>query len=1408
MLKLPSPRRHAPLFAAVLTVTLFATAIRADFETPIALTGAKIVVGDGTVIESGVIVMDQGRILAVGADVTPPPHAQRVDGTGLIAYPGLIDGTSYLGIPADQRTETERRRTEDESPDPVQGPLPATRLANRRGVRADVRAIELFDPKAEDLDAVRKLGFTAAMIAPRAGIFGGTSDVVSLSGEPVRRALIRGQIGMTASFDSGEPGDYPRTLLGRIAQYRQVLLDAGWLTQLQQYAERHPRTAPRLPEDAALTALQGMLRREYPIIFEADTQREILRALKLADEFHLRMVISGAREAWKVTDELKAARAPLIVSLKFDEEPEYGRKPEVSGKGTKKKASPDARPDEDAPPDVDTAEATPPDEGPPAEAAHQPDKTKERIYEPLKLRQERRRLWEEQVANVLRLYEAGIPFALRTSDLKNAGELMANLRKVIERGLPEDAALAALTSSPAAMFGVESQLGSIARDRLANVVVTDGPLFDKKTKVRYVFADGRKFEYNRDEDEEKKAEETAEGEKKPESGTDVPGQSVAAGQDAAAPSAPGERAEQELAPTPVAEADEGPQFTIEVLADRVPALTTGGNVLIQNATVITVSGPTLTDASVLVENGKITAVGTVPAIPEGVTVIDGGGRFVIPGFVDAHSHLGIDGTNESPLAISAEVRVADLVNPQSLSIHRAAAGGATTHHAMHGSANPIGGQNVIFKLKYERPVEELLIGDAPPTVKFALGENVIQSNSPTAQGRRFPNSRTGVETVFRRAFEAARDYERAWGDYRGAAAAGRDVPPPRRDLRLEALLNVLNGDLTVHCHCYRSDEILRVVQVFEDYGVRVGVLQHILEGYRIMPEIARHGAAASTFSNFWAYKIEANEAIPYNAAMMQSFGINTSINSDSPNTIRFLGQEAAKAVRWGGLSEIEALKLVTLNPAVQLQIDHRVGSIEVGKDADLAIFNGHPLNTFSKCVMTIIDGEVFFVDQRPEPVADASTLDIPGPIDRTIPQTVHRAYAVTHATIHTISGPVIPNGTVVVIDDRIHEVGADVAVPPGAGVIDGAGLHVYPGIIDAGSTLGLNEVGSLRATNMNREIGDYQPDVRAAVAVHPFSEHVRTARASGITTTLTQPAGGRIAGQSAIIRLDGWTAAQMMVDEDFALHVTLPYLPYDLREEDKKKRTEEHKKQMRELEGFLDQARHYAHAREAAAADPSIRFETDLRLEAMVPYVRGAKPVIFHAGGYKHILDTLEFAAEHNLTCIISGGDDAWKAAKELAERGIPVILREPNAGVPGAFEPWDAHYRNAGELERAGVRFAFSSGGSSDSYNLPFYVGVGVAHGLSVEAAERALTLGAAEILGIADRVGSIEAGKKADLIVTTGTPLQAVTQVTHVFIDGRPVELTSRHTEHYEKWSNRPTPVLPPPPTDLRGPASFTGR
>jgi imidazolonepropionase-like amidohydrolase len=390
-------------------------------------------------------------------------------------------------------------------------------------------------------------------------------------------------------------------------------------------------------------------------------------------------------------------------------------------------------------------------------------------------------------------------------------------------------------------------------------------------------------------------------------------------------------------------------------------------ILIQNATVLTVTQGTIEHGSVLVKDGKISEVGPNVKAPTGAQIIDGTGMFVTPGIIDCHSHIAVDGSvNEGSISVSSIANIAEVLDSDDISIFRDLAGGVTTANILHGSANSIGGQTIVIKLRWGQPAAKLPFEGALPGIKFALGENPKRSNfSIPGRERRYPASRMGVEETIRAAFTEARDYKNAWDAYNKKVAAGeKNLLPPRRDLRLDPLVEVLEGKRYVHSHCYREDEILMLLRVAREFGFKVRTLQHVLEGYKVADELAAAGVGASTFSDWWAYKVEAYDAIPYNAALMTRRGVVVSINSDDAEEATHLNQEAAKTIKYGGLSHDEALKLVTINPAIQLGIDKRVGSIEVGKDADLVIYNHDPLSAYAVVQKTLIDGRVYFDRQQ------------------------------------------------------------------------------------------------------------------------------------------------------------------------------------------------------------------------------------------------------------------------------------------------------------------------------------------------------------------------------------------------------------------------------------------------------------
>lgn len=383
-----------------------------------------------------------------------------------------------------------------------------------------------------------------------------------------------------------------------------------------------------------------------------------------------------------------------------------------------------------------------------------------------------------------------------------------------------------------------------------------------------------------------------------------------------------------------------------------------GEVLIKNATVMTATRGTLEGTDILIRNGKIVRIGKGIAAGASARVIDATGKYVTPGIIDAHSHSMLSAINEGSLSVTSMTRVRDMLDPGDIAIYRALAGGVTSALLLHGSANPIGGQSMTVKFKWGRPADDYVIADAPPGIKFALGENVKRANSNIQPGQtaRYPRTRMGTMETIRDAFRRARDYKQQWDDFR----AKKTKVPPRVNEQLQPLVEILEGKRLVHCHGYRSDEHLNMLRIAEEFGFKIGTLQHALEAYKIAPEVAKHGAGASIFADSWSYKLEAYDSIPYNAAILWKNGVVVSINSDSDERMRRLNLDAAKVMKYGGVPEQDALQMITLNPAKQLGIDKRTGSIDQNKDADIVIWSGHPFSPYSRVETTMIEGQVFF----------------------------------------------------------------------------------------------------------------------------------------------------------------------------------------------------------------------------------------------------------------------------------------------------------------------------------------------------------------------------------------------------------------------------------------------------------------
>jgi imidazolonepropionase-like amidohydrolase len=393
---------------------------------------------------------------------------------------------------------------------------------------------------------------------------------------------------------------------------------------------------------------------------------------------------------------------------------------------------------------------------------------------------------------------------------------------------------------------------------------------------------------------------------------------------------------------------------------------TASATLIRNATIMTVTKGTMEASDILLQNGKIAAIGKNLPAPAGARIIDATGKFISPGIIDPHSHMMADAINESSLSVTSMVRIQDVLNPTAPNIYRALAGGVTTINVLHGSANTIGGQNAVVKLKWGNSARDMLFPGAMPGIKFALGENVTRKNSQVAQQAtgqplRYPTTRMGQAEILRDAFTRARDYKATWDEYNARIAKGdKNVIPPRRDLELEPLVEVLEGKRLVHAHSYSADEIMMLASIAKEFGFKVATFQHALDGYKVASELAAAGSGVSTFADEWSYKIEAYDAIPYNPAILMRHGVVTTINSDSDERVRRLNVDAAKMMRYGDLTEDEAMKLITYNGALQLGIDKKVGSLEVGKDADVVIWSGNPLSVYSSAETTFIDGQIYF----------------------------------------------------------------------------------------------------------------------------------------------------------------------------------------------------------------------------------------------------------------------------------------------------------------------------------------------------------------------------------------------------------------------------------------------------------------
>jgi imidazolonepropionase-like amidohydrolase len=822
------------------------------------------------------------------------------------------------------------------------------------------------------------------------------------------------------------------------------------------------------------------------------------------------------------------------------------------------------------------------------------------------------------------------------------------------------------------------------------------------------------------------------------------------------------------------------------------------------------------------------------AVPAGAQVVEAGGQFVSPGIIDAHSHIAVDSINEGGTTVSSMTGIEDVLDPTDINIYRDLAGGLTVANILHGSANPIGGKNAVIKLRWGTTrAKDLLFAGALPGIKFALGENPKDMRQFGQQGpRRYPITRQGVEFVIRDAFTRAKAYQTSWADYERRRAAGEQVLAPRRDLQLEPLVEILEGTRLVHAHGYRADEMLMLIRLAEDMGFKVATFQHVLEGYKIAKEIAAHGAGASTFSDWWGYKVEVIDAIPHNAALMARKGVLVSINSDSAEHARRLNSEAAKAIKWGGLSDDEAFALVTINPAKQLRIDNRVGSLEPGKDADVVVWTHHPLSSYAIADRVYIDGTLYYdrlaeagrltqlkkeketllAAEQPERKSPTTTEpqnqprtatggagDAPGsngtngqtsgaPQNANAPMpSAGNAVAIINARIHPVTSATIAKGTIVMRNGNIEALGANVQPPAGATIVDGAGADVYPGWIDGRTTLGLAEPGGNTYYDAN-EMLDFNQELRAIVAYKADSDAIPVARANGVTTAAVVPGGGILGGQAAVVNLDGWTFEEAALRPMAGISFQFPTIgrqggfgPNPDRNRAFEELLKERDAKLERAAGLIERARGYARS-------PKAERVTDWSLEALVPIVDRTAPLLVYADREREIRDAVAFADRHNVRIVVTGGMESPLVASRLKEKNIPVILGEVFELPSREDLPHSSSYAAAAQLAEAGVKFAFGSGGYQNIRLIPYNAAISVAWGLPRERAIRALTIDAAEILGVADRIGSLEPGKAANLVVAKGDPLEIRTELTHVFINGTSVGLDTRQVALYKKYASRP--------------------
>jgi imidazolonepropionase-like amidohydrolase len=906
-----------------------------------AFTNATIVVNANQSLNNATLLIKGQTIQAVGAGLSVPKGYVIVDLKGKFIYPSLVDAFSNYGI-----TETPATARG------FGGQRQSIFVSTKKGaygwneaIRPETYVKNIFTADSKKADELRKVGFGSVNVVNRDGIARGVSAAVALNEDADNNLILKDQTAANYSFNKGSSSnDYPTSLMGAIALLRQTYFDSQWYSKQK--------------EEYNISLEEFAKQQTIPQIFEVDGWQNVLRADKIGKEFGKKFIIKSGGDEYQRINEVKATGASLIIPLAF----------------------PKAYDVED-----------------PAEARN------------VTLTQMKG--WELAPTNPAVLEKAGVKFALTAFGLENSRDFWTNIRTAIENGLTEKQALQAVTAIPAELLGISDKVGSLEKGKVANFLISSDNLFKNGNIIFENWVQGKRFIVNKMDVSDVRgtynlnvdgagaltlkitgtgggstaaiertgvdsvkttATFTRNGDwvsinfnlkKNPKGDVRLSGYITSAnpitikGEAALADGTTGRftatykevAKETPKKDEPKPSLANGPViFPFTAFgASEIPKQET---VLIKNGTVWTnEKDGVLQNADVLLENGKIKAVGKNLSAG-GARVIDATGKHITAGIIDEHSHIaGSGGINEGAQSVSAEVRIADIINSEDVNIYRQLAGGVTTSHILHGSANPVGGQSQLIKLRWGKSPEELKYAGADGFIKFALGENVKQSNFGT--GARFPVTRMGVEQTFVDEFTRAKEYAKA------ISVKGNNV---RRDLELDAIVEILNNKRFITCHSYVQSEINMLIHVADSLGFKINTFTHILEGYKVADKMKAHGIAGSTFSDWWAYKNEVAEAIPYNGKIMHNVGVTTAFNSDDAEMARHLNQEAGKSVLYGNVPEEDALKFVTLNPAKMLHIDDKVGSLKAGKDADVVIWTDNPLSIYAKAEKTFVDGIAYW----------------------------------------------------------------------------------------------------------------------------------------------------------------------------------------------------------------------------------------------------------------------------------------------------------------------------------------------------------------------------------------------------------------------------------------------------------------